>query len=369
MSKRAFKREHGVAHDEWEEPPGQTCRSSMPTSMLGEPVADAERGDLLDSAASGHWGRPFEGTFALAGDQSPEFLEALLQGLEVGNMAAPMALLAFRQDPRVEPALLAAARKAPVPMLANFAQVLGLMGGEAAAEVLRERMVEAKQDGFTYQDHEFCNFAAVSLAVVSTALLRVDPSAVDAAETLVWLLDHPCRANRQFAAREACEMQKIAEGGAHRILEDALARQLGSNDPDVFAAAGPALAAKHGDAIVERCESLLGQDDVRLRATAAHLLAQLDHPRASDLLARWLPTETSTRLAVAIAANPMVAATDQLIADLARRGLADDSPSLRLDAIGLLHRLPPEEARGLAEQALTDEPDDAIKTSLQRFLA
>lgn len=165
----------------------------------------------------------------------------------------------------------------------------------------------------------------------------------------------------------AAEVLGIAQRPARRVLEEALVRQLESQDPELFAAAGKALAATHLDAIIERCESLLRRDNVRVRVAAAHLLVQLGRSEGYDLLARWLATETSLRLAIMIGANPIVVAPDELVVGLARRGLADESPSLRLDASRLLHRIPADRARLLAIEAIADEPDDAIQRRLQRF--
>lgn len=53
--------------------------------------------------------------------------------------------------------------------------------------------------------------------------------------------------------------------------------------------------------------------------------------------------------------------------DLIRRGLASESPAIRHDAMDLLHSVSVESARTLAREALTDEPDPALRNALAKL--
>jgi hypothetical protein len=88
--------------------------------MLGEDLPEADRKNFLQDLGSRSEPEG-QSIFALFCDMSQEKLDGLLKSLEAGNIAAPMYLLRFRDDPRVRPALVEAARRAPAAEVANFA--------------------------------------------------------------------------------------------------------------------------------------------------------------------------------------------------------------------------------------------------------
>jgi hypothetical protein len=75
------------------------------------------------------------------------------------------------------------------------------------------------------------------------------------------------------------------------------------------------------------------------------------------------------RVAVQIAAYLGGDVPAALRADIAKRALADDSPSLRRGGAALLRDLDPDIARGLAEAALVDEPDPLLRKRLEEHVA
>ena len=141
MTKRAFERRDGVLFDSYEFPSGQKCRAQFSAQSLGEPLSDEQLQLARESSAQAP--DLAQGAFTLRWEEkSDQSLEALLSGLTAGNIVAPPALLNSLDDPRVRPALIEAARRAAPGWLANVAQVVGIVGGAGARDVLRQRMEE-----------------------------------------------------------------------------------------------------------------------------------------------------------------------------------------------------------------------------------
>lgn len=344
VSKRAFVRGEGKLLDEYEEPGGKGMRVILSDDRLGETSTEVHH------------------------EHSSELLDRLLAELEAGNVGAPGTLVAFANDPRVQPALIRATRRVPDEDLANFAQALGLTGGEGAAEVLRERMERLLKDPKTFADDAFFNWKAGSLASVAAALLRLGSDPRRAAEVIVRFLTHPCSGNRQTAARYASEaLQRTLPDDVRQLLLSSTTPLLAADDVDAFGAIAPALAEGHLDAVLGRCEALLQEPDIGKREVAIRVMGELRHERALRLLATHLPHERSLRLACSTAMKVVRDVPTELLVDLARRTLADESPSLRLAGLSLLGVLPAEEAFGIARGALADEPDPLLQKRLGGF--
>ena len=259
MAKRAFERRDGLVIDSYEDPPGQKCTYQGPASKLGE---SPDRAPILAAIAGEEGEAPYRGTVAPMGDRSPELLESLLRGLVAGNSAAPMSLVRFIDDPRVRPAILAAAEEAPPAESSNFVQVVGIVGGRGACEFLRKRLSTLAGDHAVMADDKFFNALAGSLACTAHALLGLDRDAEPAATELVKLFGHPCGFNRRSAIRKAAdafELQSHTE--AMQILRTGLDRLIDSVENDEFIAAGPALVLTQPERFLQRCEQIIDAGD------------------------------------------------------------------------------------------------------------
>ena len=80
----------------------------------------------------------------------------------------------------------------------------------------------------------------------------------------------------------------------------------------------------------------------------------------------WLEREPSLRLVAEFANATARLVSTEWLRDVARRALADDSPSLRYDGLLLSEHLDDEARDGLAREALRDEPDAELKRLLRR---
>lgn len=366
MSKRAFIRQRGTLCDDYEDPPGSKFTICMLASMVGEEISAEDRAAVLARARS-----PLGSAYGLHEDQSSDVLEGALDGVNKLNSSTPMDLMRFLEDGRVQPALVDAARRAPGDCLANFAQVVGLIGGPGSREVLRERLAELSIDPDTFLDHSFFNSKAGALATTACALLGLEPDADVAAEALLRLFQHPCGFNRRSAFMNAVPLVQRGQATrtkAMRRLAEAIDAAAGTDDDELFLILcdrtywlSPGLNERLGRLLVH------GSRDLRERAV--QVLSQPPLVSAATLcqLRDRLPLEPSLRLRIRIAGHlgPLLATVD--LAALVAEGLADESPSLRHKAIGMLHSLPSPAATELAQRAEVDEPDPALKRLLEEW--
>jgi hypothetical protein len=370
LAKRPFQRSRGILRDEYTNLEGRRHVEEAPASFMGEPLSDADREQGLADVVSGDPGAQFRGVHRLSGDRSPDYLESLLASLESGSAAAPNALLQFVKDERVRPALAAAARRAPASDLANFAQAVALAGGESAVTVLRECLHELLSVPETFRDHPFFNPVTGSAVTVASGLLRLGSDQQEAATLLARVVrEHPCAFNRRSAAYQICEaLDYELSADTKRTLEGVLLEQLTNDDPEMFAVVASALVSVSPDQVFSRCRQLLldTSSEVRVRVTMA--LRRMEDPAARALLLEHLPREPWLRSAVQMAAYLGGDVPAPVRADIAKRALADDSPSLRRGGAALLRDLDPETARGLAETAMADEPDPLLRKRLQEHL-
>jgi hypothetical protein len=366
MPKRAYERIRGLLRDKYSDPDGVVCIHEMPASMVGESLPDADRTAAFADIVSADPGAQFQGVHRLASERSPELLESLLRALEGGSAAAPNSLLRFLEDPRVRPALVAAARRAPARELSNFAEPVALAGGEGAVEVLLERLEELLHQPQTFADDAFFNWMTGSLVTIAGGLLRLRADEERAAMVLARVVrEHPCAFNRRSAATEVCKaLEQSHSGEATRVLESVLAEQLMTADPEMLATTAPILARTSPDQVLARCRDLLTNASSMLRFTVALALQEMDTPRAKAVLLEHLPREPAMRTACGIVAYLGGEASASIRAEIAKRALADESPSLRRDGCALLRDLDPQIARELAQLALTDEPDPLIRKQL-----
>lgn len=369
MSKHSFDRDQGILREEYEDSTGKKHVMQIAAALVGEELGADDRSASLADIESPVAAQQFRGVYALGQERSPEVLERLLAALEAGSEVAPNALLPYVGDSRVRPALLGAVARIPGEKLANFAQALALAGGEGAADVLRHRLDELANDPMTFRDDPFFNRRAGSLAVLAAGLLRLGSAVTVSAGTLVGLLGHACVGNRQFAAREAVDaLQLTLQVEVRDLLRMSLVRFLDADDAQLFGTVARALIDAHLDHVLQRCESMLGSPYAEQRSAAVRVLGAMTDPGVATILLRHLPQEPELRVACSI----VRALRDQVPVDLrtgiVRRALANESPSVRLEGVGLLSLLDAFSASSMAQEALADEPEPLLQARLQRIV-
>lgn len=370
MPKRAFERRNGLLIDHYLLPSGRQCTAQIPAQRVGEPLSEEQLRGARESSKLGEDRR--SGAYLLRQEPKTEAtLESLLVGLEAGNIAAPMGLLEYLDDPRVRPALVEAVRRAPSDSLGNFAQVVGLAGGPGAKEALRGRMEELLASPATFADSSFFNFAAGGAAVVAESLLRFDADDTAAAQCLRRLFTHPCAQNRVSTAMHAASAYRHElKTEAMQLLESMLRPLLDEPDTDLFFAALPALEKIEPQATTERCLELLdAEDELMARAANALLHLPLTQSAVVPRLVEWISKQQAIRNALWVAFALGSLAPEDVRVDLVRRALADESPSLRWEAINCLRALERQQMMELARSALNDETDPALAKALEAALS
>jgi hypothetical protein len=301
---------------------------------------------------------------ALADEHSSEMLEQLLIALAKQNISAPMRLVAYVDDPRVIPALLAAVRSVPLEHLADFAQALGLVGGPGARDALRARMQGALADPGTFEADPFFNFRAGAATTCAEHLLDLDADDQEAADALVRLVEHVCPKNRRSTAWRMAELVKRrpdVRTAPMRVLRAALERLIDTSDDEVFCVVAPAVWRDRR--VPERVSRLLESPSAEKQTSAVSALVKMEQG-GWPLLNKWGSRSRDPIFVLTTLGPNLQLLSESRRAELARRGLADASPSIRHDAAAVLSTLEPVVAAKLARAALKDEPDPIIREKL-----
>jgi hypothetical protein len=368
VAKRPFVRRDGYLFDTYLLSNGKECTHQMPALLLDEPLTDELRGAARESAAS-EWD-PAHGAGLLGWDKerSPESLKALLAGLQAGNIGAPMPLLQYVDSPEVRPALIEAVRRTKPEHLANFAQVVGLAGGEGAVEVLEQRLAEILGLPQTFEDHPFFNDLAGSAVTLAVASLALDPDSSIGADAFERLWNHPCRFNQRSTVSDAASaFRRHLQTEAMRRIKALLEPLVEGPDDELFLAGLRAFGKLSPERTKRRClESLSHESEDTFPAALFYLVSlPLGAGVLPDLLA-WLEGHRPLRNAITVAGSLGKLVPPGRLRELCTRGLADESPTLRLDAWRLLRLLEPNEAHAMAHAAASDEPDPSLRRRLER---
>jgi hypothetical protein len=371
--KRAFERKNGVLSDSYIGDDGKSVCSQMPAAMLGEEPTREERAALVQRMKSDDVGRAQQARYALTTDKSAEVLDGLLAAIE-GGADPSLELVKFVDDPRVRPAVVKAARRKNLGLAGNVYQVLGIVGGDGAADVLRDVIADLSTRPETFQDDKFFNRYAGELVIAARALLQLDADATAAAEAIVRVIDdHPCKFNRESAASSAVDAFRAGSStDAMLRLKKKLDVLVDDENPTFFFRAASALVRERGMKLVDRAARYLDDDDANTRQSAFNALSNMSppyHVAALHRLVEWFPRARTTRESI----RGVGCLRDLLPLDVrvsvARRALADESPSLRLDGARSLSSVPVAERKQLAGEALSDEPDAAIRRILEKAAA
>jgi hypothetical protein len=370
VEKRTFEERNGYLVDRYKGDDGGPVEAHLPLTSF-EPANEDCREAAIAALRSG--AGPYCGTLIDDGDDgSREYCDALLQALDNGAVfGVPHALLRHLRDERVPAALVEALKHADGGRLSNLAQVVGIAGGPGVLNALRDWNERLAGDEATFLDAKFCNRFASDLATICEAQLRLNPDEFAAAVALRRLFEHPVGLNRRTAVRGAAEVC----GGDLKTapilhLRKGLEQLVDGTDNVLFLAALPGLAGAPRSVVIQRVEALALCDDpgtVRQAATALCSCTFLRRER-TRILSECLATDPSPRIALYLAGWLAGGLEWDQVSERVQRALADESPSLRNDAIGLLTRMPSGQAVGLAREAISDEPDPRLRTRLAVFL-
>lgn len=364
-TKVAFIRDGAFLMD----PPGARDAVVMYASTFGEGPTESERAAYIRDVSSDDVQRRRQAILALGPERSPEFCDALLTAIAMDTAVAASASVRFANDPRIRHALVAAVERVALERVADFAGALGSVGGRDALPALRRRFEQAKIEfqGFSSAPH--FDHAASRLGSLSGAILRLDPDAIDAAQTMYRLFAHPLPMNRTSALREAVDVfRSRLQTEAMRLLTHGFDRALHAGDPDAFLVVVPIMASEHFEYVRERCGGMLRDGDPNLSEQVIHALATIPFPytgRALAIVASWICQHASSReIRPSTAALVHDFLPDEVTVAILRRALAAEPPSLRLDAIRYIERLAPELASLVVGDALLDEPDPTLRHML-----
>lgn len=362
MSKRSFIRRRGELVDSYEEH-GKSMATFLPQSFL-EPLADEERSAALERAAT----PDAQGSIALHEDSSLERMEQELRGLEQNNIEAAGNLTIYvDRDPRVRPALIRAVERVPARDLANFVQALGMVGGDGSVEVLKRRLSELASSSESFADDPFFNFIGGSLVSTACAILQLDRQSVEAGVQLVRVMrEHPCRFNKHSAAMNAAEIfHRYIRTAAFMGIRAVLVECLDSEDDELVLSASAALFEIEAERSETRMRTVLSSAEPMLQERAAHALIESRAKwTALPSILEWMRNRASARMKLAYGFMLQLCLRDGELEEIVAEGLRDESPSLRLGAVGYLEKLPKEMARRLAQTALNDEPDPGLRAKL-----
>jgi hypothetical protein len=335
VTKRAFERKNGILSDRYVGDDGRQVCAQMPAAMLGEEPKPEERGRLITKFKSTDTAVAQQARYALHTEASAEHLDELLDAVKAGADPS-LDLVKYVDDPRVRPAIVDAARRKDLAMPGNVYQVLGIVGGAGAAELLRDVVRDLLADAATFADDKFFNRHAGDLVTASRALLALDTDAIQAAEAIVRVIDeHPVKMNRESAAWSAAEALVEGSKTAAMIrLRKKLEILVDDDAPPFFFRAAPSLARERGRDLVERMARYLDNDDAAVRMSAFHALSQFPPPHhvaALRCLVEWFPRTRTTRETLSCAGSLAVEVVMPLSSNADLRRALDDLADVAVD--------------------------------------
>jgi hypothetical protein len=299
-------------------------------------------------------------------------LDQLLARVDTDDWDAMHTIIGRRSEPHVAEAVAAYASRTTVPTSAAC-HLLGTLGGPENRAALSRGLSALASSPMTFEKSTSCNGAAQRAASIAEAILKLDREAVEAADVVVHLFEHPTPYNRMWAVWKAAnvyaESRSLRTVALERLAEG-LRPMVRDPDPRVFIKAIPALVCLGETEWSEtrrRCKKLLRDRDDWLRLDAVHLLLRCPAPDFT-ILADWFKSEPLIRLRVEFASYFGGLLSAHTIEALTREALADSAPSLRFQGIGLASNLDPNRQRAVIEEAVADEPDPELQAEMQRTL-
>jgi hypothetical protein len=313
------------------------------------------------------------------GDKSPRFLEWLLESCENDALHSKSslcyALLQFKNDSRVFPALLRSAGKCPDEYFSNYAGLLGIFGGLEAKTILKDKFHNLKNNPQTFAKFKDWNDIGFSLLDICENLLKLEPDNTEAAECLAKLSRHPNSFNQEIAVVRISAFFKNHFIYQHSEIRDIFVNALKSlsktNNVRLFGYLLPFLFQSNPDKTYERFKKLYlkcNRED-RYNQLAFHLIYSVENSLYwISKLVRELPTEETEYFRDYLNSNFVRPITNEEIFDSVRRDFDSESPYKRLYTVEKLKHLDKENAYGLLKNALAAEPDGFIRKKFAKYL-
>lgn len=293
----------------------------------------------------------------------PEELSELLAQSSTGRAGVALRLLRYLDDARVRAALVDLCLRVDLVGLGGVARAVGISGGPGAIPALKTRLAELACRDQPFENTSFINDEASSLQSVGIALLILDPESTAAAELLVRLFHHPTRLNRLFSLRVAAELMvphRRTRTAPYELIRRELRHIASAADPEAFVGCAPMLLEEHDGQpeTLERLRSILSSAQIELRRRAVTSLLFSGGLQGLPLALNHLRAESSLHLRVWIAQYlKSLIGVDERVS-LIEKGIAAESPSLRLALFPLIGSLPEKTlVASLARRAADDEPD------------
>jgi hypothetical protein len=342
-------------------------------SLLGEEPSTEQRLAYISDVSSDDPARQHRGIATLGRKRSPEYLDALLHALGMNCAEAARVLVAFVDDPRVRPALVAALRSAPLNALHAFAGAAGAVGGEGARTALRERLAEATSTVGTPGSPLSSTDRDRIVVDLAKEILGLDPDDTDAAEHMAQALRRSSGFRRSTIVGDIVEVLRgDLQTVAMRTLGREIEELLHSEDMESFLAAATVLVRDDPQVVLTRCEAALFEHGSRYLHSAILALARIPFPftgRALAALGRWV-CERGEPIDMALWAAGLVheILPAEVTEEILRHALASATPSLRLDATRYLEHVAASTCMPLLGEAVKDEPDPLLRREMLRVL-
>jgi len=300
-------------------------------------------------------------------------MRALFRRLEANDWEAAGEVIARRDEAGVRRAVDALARRIQWPHAA-MEYVMAALGGRANRATLERLLARYARSKKTFAPDPNWNRQAQIAARIASDVLKLDPESERASGLLCAMFDHPVAYNRMWATWQATPI--VADAQHRRIHTVALDRLSAAirgaldAEEEVFIKAIPALLSlETHEATLARLKRLLSGNGANRNDAIWNLLQARAAVAHLGIVLEWLDHEPSHRSRVDIASYLRDILPRSTLLTLSRAGLADESPSLRVDALSLAGALPPRERCILLARAARDEPDAELRTQIRHDLA
>jgi HEAT repeat protein len=238
------------------------------------------------------------------------------------------------------------------------ASTLGHIGKKEAMAEIKEELTRYMRDERLWEEEGFCNEIAYYVLTLLGSLLKLGDDSVIL--EIIRFVKHP---NKLVSAKPLAILREwdgeIPVGELQIILKN--------DDPAMQVLAAEILLKKGHLEGMEVCRRELESPKSPSRHNTIYILGHYGGAEGEKILKFALEKESDIEIQMEIIEN-VQSIDDDIIAYTLKDALAHHWPTVRLDAVRLLRRLPKEKAKILAEEAMKDEPDGLVLNSLNVVL-
>lgn len=377
--KQKFKREKIAGYESFlDETNNHSYGKDILTRSKKRKLTQKQRRKYLDDLGTGSE-TEFESARQLYNyqDDSSEFLEYLLKCCNKRNSCLhpelSYALLIFKENKRVYPALLKSAKNIPDEHFSNYAGLLGIFGGEKSYKLLHKRFNKIKDNPKTFKKKGDWNDLALTLIFICEEILKREPENTQVAEILVRLSKHRCHFTRDTAMWAITRFYNARDAFMWREGFNILIERLNSlkrtKDARLFLIGLRYLLHSCPEKTYNKLKKYYLNGDLQFKNEIAFQINYFENSAYwLSRLIRDLPKKETLPLREVLDCYLVTPIKSRELEESINDRFQSESPSTRVMALNHLRNISKSGAIKLVKKALKDEPDDFIRKEFEKYI-